>query len=408
MKIFLHIALRNLLRHKRRSLITLSAIVFGLGTLIFLWSFSDGAHRQMVERFKAIVTSDAQVVPQGTNPIYATSEVIEDPESVRILLRDEPMIANFAERVRGGGIVSTATRSESINIIGADPRQEQEIGSDTSVKLGRYISREDEQGVVMGESLSRLLNLQLGDKLIVTAQDYYGALNGDVFRLAGVVETGNEQLDNGVIVLLLSTAQRLLSLGQRISKFALKLNAGHDSDDVVRELKPKLTGMGLSILSWEDLIPMIAQLIRYNEGRNLVLVLIVLAVVAMGILNTLMIAIVERTREFGLMMALGTKPKQVIWLVTFESFLLTAVGSLLALFCGLAITLYFGKVGIDLTRFSETFSNLMIGSHVYPKIVWSHVFLSIAVVWGGTLIVSLYPAWRASRLDPIEAMRQVG
>lgn len=408
MKIFLHIALRNLLRHKNRSSIALAAIVLSLGALIFLWSFTDGSHRQMIDNIKTMLTSDAQILPKQLDSLYSQSGIIEDPATIRGLLKNDPKIVAFAERVLGGGIMSTATESTSFKIIGLDPMQERAIGSRLPIKQGRMLQTEDKQGLLLGEPVFQRLDLQLGDKIVVTVQDYYGTFNGDVFRLIGTFETGNEQLDNGNLLILLSSAQQLLALDQQISAIAITIDPQYEIDDVVRELRSKMAGTGLSVLTWEDLTPLIAQMIRYNEGRNFILVLIVLTIVALGILNTLMMSVVDRTREFGLMMAIGTRPKQIIWMVTLESFLLTAFGSLLALGLGVGVTLYFGEVGIELVQFSKRFANLLIGPTVYPTIVWSHIAVSIAIIFIGNVLVSLYPAWRASRFDPIEAMRQVG
>lgn len=409
MTIFVRMAFRNIFRHKLRSLLALLAVVMGLGSLLLIWAFTDGAHAQMTANIRSMMTGDAQIVPKELeNMILSTSGVIDDAEPVRALLRRDPSVAGFTERVIGGGITFTATHSRPTRLVGVDPVQEKAIGGRPPIQFGRWLTPEDTEGVVMSATLARFLGLQIGDKVVVTVQDYYGALNGNAFRLVGAGDTGNEYMDSGNLYLLSSTLQELLSLDKRISAFVLKIAPHHAIDDAVLSLRPKVASLGLSILSWEELLPMLSQLIRYNEARNFILVLIVLAVVTLGILNTLMMSVVERTYEFGLLMAIGTKPRQVIQLVMLESFFITAFGCLLALLLGMGLTLYFADVGIDLARFSRTFFNMMIGSHVYPKIVWAHLVPSILIVFAGNLTVSLYPAWRASRLDPIEAMRQVG
>lgn len=355
------------------------------------------------------MTGDAQIVPKDLeNMVLSTSGVIEDPEQVRTLLRRDPSVAGFAERVIGGGIIFTATHSHPTRLVGVDPVQEKAIGSRPPLQFGRWLTLEDKGGLFMSTTLARFLDLQIGDKVVVTVQDYYGALNGNVLRIIGTGDTGNEYLDSGNVYMLSSTLQGLLSLDKRNSAFVLKIDSRHAIDEAVLSLRPKVASLGLSILSWEELLPMLSQLIRYNEARNFILVLIVLAVVTLGILNTLMMSVVERTFEFGLLMAIGTKPRQVIQMVMLESFFITVIGCSLALLLGAGLTFYFADVGIDLSRFSRTFFNMMIGSRIYPKIVWTHLIPSIFIIFAGNLTVSLYPAWRASRLDPIEALRQVG
>ncbi len=408
MSVLFKIALRNIFRNKKRSLITLSAVAFGLGALIFLRSFMHGAQLQMVENITTSLTSDAQIVPKALENIYNTNGVIENPENIRQILKSDPHIIAFAERIIGGGIVSSSTNSMATFLVGFDPDQEVAIKSRRNAVKGRLMTREDDHAAAIGEKMRQILGLEIGDKVVVTAQDYYGALAGEAFRLIGTFETGNDQIDNGTVMILKSSAQRLLSFDQRISKFAMKIEPSSAVDGVVKTLRQKISNSDLKVLTWEDLIPMLAQLLRFQNGMIFIVILIVLLVVAAGILNTLMMSIVERVREFGLMMALGTEPSQIIFMVTLESFLLTSLGALLGIVMGISLTLYFGHVGIDLSRFISTFQNFLIGSHVYPKIDWYYLGFSLLVVLGSNLLVSLYPAWRAGRLVPVEAMRQVG
>jgi ABC-type lipoprotein release transport system permease subunit len=396
-------------RNKKRSLITLSAVTFGLAALIFLRGFVFGAQAQMVENITTSLTSDAQIVPKSLENIYNTNGYVEDPEAIRAILRAEPRVEAFAERVVAGGIVSSATNSIATFVVGFDPDMETAIGSRRAVEKGRLMTTEDSHGAAIGDTMREILGVDIGDKIVVTAQDYYGALAGEAFTLIGTFSTGNDQIDNGTVMVLNASAQRMLSLDHRISKFAVAVKDDRDVEKVVRDLRGKMPPkQDLKVLTWQELIPVMAQLINFQNGMIFVVVFIVLTVVAAGILNTLMMSIVERTREFGLMMAMGTKPKQVILLVALESFLITALGAVMGILLGIALTSYVGHIGIDLSRFISTFSNFLIGSHVYPKVDWLYLLIFLGVVMASNVVVSLYPAWRASRLDPVEAMRQVG
>lgn len=407
MKVFLRIALRNMFRNKKRSLITLSAVAFGLTALIFLRGFVFGAQKQMVENITTSLTSDAQIVPAALENIYNTNGYIEDPEAIRKLVRSDNRIAAFSERVIAGGIVSSATNSMATFLVGFDPALETAIGSRRDVDKGRLMTKDDLHAAAIGDKMREVLGVEIGDKIVVTAQDYYGALAGEAFTLVGTFTTGNDQIDNGTVMMLNPSAQRMLSLDKRISKFALRMKPEVSVDDVVRDLRAQLPSKDLKVLTWQELIPMMAQLINFQNGMIFVVVVIVLTVVAAGILNTLMMSIVERTREFGLLMAIGTKPGQVILLVALESFFITSLGAVLGMIFGIALTAYAARDGIDLSSFVSTFSNFLIGARVYPQVDWFYISIFLGVVMGANVLVSLYPAWRASRLDPVEAMRQV-
>ena len=408
MRALLKIAIRNIFRNKKRSLITLSAVSFGLGALIFLRGFMYGAQRQMVHNITSTLTSDAQIVPKALENIYNTNSFIEDPERIRQILKGDRRIEAFSERVVAGGIVSSATTSMATFIVGFDPVQETAIGSRRAVVRGRLMTKDDEHGAAIGDKMREVMGVEIGDKIVVTAQDYFGALAGEAYRLVGTFETGNDQIDNGTVMILTPTAQRLLSLEQRLSKFALRIEPKEDVPQVVRDLKGKIGEGELKVLVWEELIPMLAQLIRFQNGMLFIVMLIVLTVVAAGILNTLMMSVVERIREFGLMMALGTKPRQIIFLIVAESFLLTMAGAVIGVILGIGCVLYFGHVGIDMSPFIATLSNFLIGSIVHPRVDWFYLCVFLAVVMISNLLVSFYPAWRAGRLVPVDAMRQVG
>jgi putative ABC transport system permease protein len=409
MRVFISIAVRNMLRNKKRSLITLSAVSFGLAALIFLRGFVFGAQRQMVENITTSLTSDAQIVPKALENIYNTNGYIEDPEAIRKILKDEPRLEAYAERVIAGGIVSSATNSIATFIVGFDPAMETAIRSRRVVEKGRLMTAEDVHGAAIGDTMRDILGAQIGDKIVVTAQDYYGALAGEAFTLVGTFTTGNDQIDNGTVMILTPSAQRMLSLDKRISKFALRIKPDEDVGRFVHDLRGKMPPkQDLRVITWQELIPVMAQLINFQNGMIFVVVFIVLTVVAAGILNTLMMSIVERTREFGLLMAIGTKPRQVVLLVAMESFFITFLGTILGVLLGISLTTYAARGGIDLSRFISTFSNFLIGARVYPKVDWLYLSIFVAVVMVSNVVVSLYPAWRASRLDPVEAMRQVG
>lgn len=408
MIILVKMALRNIFRNKKRSLITLIAVSFGLSALIFLRSFMYGAQSQMIENITRTLTSDAQIVPKALENIYNANGYLETADEIRAFLKADSRVEGVAERVIAAGILSSATSSIPAYIVGGTREMEEAIKSKNTLVEGRDLEATDEHGAIIGKKMREVLGVELGEKIVLTAQDYYGSMAGEALKLVGTFETGNDQIDNGTIIIRIETAQRLLSIDKKISKFAIKVRDGVSVENVVKDLREKIGSSEIKVLMWQELIPMMAQLIQFQNGTLFVVVMIVLIVVAAGILNTLMMSIIERIREFGLMMALGTTPQQVIFLVITESFILTMVGAVLGFSVGIGLSIYMGHRGIDLTSFVSTFSNFLIGSHVYPKIDWAYMLLFVVVVFISNLLVSFYPAWRASKLEPVEAMRQVG
>lgn len=404
----LKIASRNILRNKKRSLIVILAITIGLGALVFLRGFASGAQGQMVDNIVSVITSEISIVHKSMENIYNTNGFVEKPESVRKILREDKRIAGFAEEVFGTGIVASPEASIMTFVAGIDPAEELAIGSRFPLVAGRLFDPQADHEILMGEKMRKILGVDLGEKVVLTVQDIHETLVGESFILVGTLEIGNDQLDSGNVILPFKKAQSLLGMEEQISKFALKVHERQSIPEVVEDLRKQLKNTDLLVMTWDELIPMMAQMIRFQNGMIFVVLLIVLSVVAAGILNTLLMSIVERVREFGLMLALGTKPAQVVLLLVTETFLLSLAGSFLGLLLGMTAILYFSHQGIDLSSFLSTFSNLLIGSHIYPRVDWTYLGAFVATVMGSNILVSFYPAWRASRLQPIEAMRQVG
>lgn len=408
MRVIFTIAVRNLARNRRRTAITVAAIAFGLGALIFLRSFMYGAQGQMVQNIKSTLTSDLQVIPKSQENIYNINGAIEDPGPVTQALTADPRVRGFAEEVLAAGLVAGEGDSMATFIVGLDPEREAAMGNTPpSIVSGRGLSGSGRGEMVMGEPMRESLGLQLGDTVVLTGQDYYGSLVGRRFTLVGSFKTGNDQLDYGNVLIHLGEARAMLSFDHRASKILVNIQNEADTAAVIADLRRHIDPTTTSIMTWQQLIPMLAQMIEFQNGMIFVVVLVILIIVTAGILNTLMMAVSERTQELGLMMALGTPPALVMATIVCESMVVTLLGSLVGVGVGAAATGTAGHFGLDLSLFTSAFSNLMIGSVVYPKIDWSYLGLFVAMILGGTALVSILPALRASHLSPTEAMRVV-
>lgn len=405
---FALIAARNLMRNKRRSLITLSAVAFGLMALIFLRGFIHGVQTQITYNIARTLTGDIQIAPPTKNILFATNTVIEDPQRIRDILAKSPAVSHYAERVVGSGVVASAANTIITSVTGITPEQETRIESNRPIEMGTALSAADARGVVIGEAMRKTLQVDVGEKVVVTVQDIHGELSGEAFTLVGTFKTGNDMIDNTTTMILTPTAQRLLGVGDKISRFIVMLAPGNSPDIVAPQLHSQINNPKIEVLTWEEVAPMFASLMQFQNAMTLVVTLIVLTVVAAGTLNTLLMSIIERMRELGLMLAIGTSPHQVILMVGLESLWLTLIGAALGCILGVVVTASFGHVGIDLSSFIHTAANFMVGAKVHPTVDWGYTLLFVFFIALANTIVSLYPAWRASRLAPLDSMRRVG
>ncbi len=362
----------------------------------------------MEESIKNIITGDIQIYPQGAEGLYNVNLLLENPEEVRKVLEQNPKIRKKVERVLASGIISSANNSLMTFVVGEDPVKEKEFNSKSLMVKGRELNNTDEHGAILGLPMAKQLKVDLGDKIVLVLQDRFGSLVGESFRVVGFFETGSDQIDNSTVDVLQPVLQRLLSAEGQVTKILLRTDENTPVESIIADLRTKLDPARYKISPWGEIAPMLSQLVEFQQRMIFIVVVIVLAILGTGVLNTLMMSYIERIREFGLMKALGTKDSQVSLLLILETIWLTFVGTFLGAGLGLSCSFFFANHGINLSRFGETFSNFLIGTTIYPKIHLEHVGSAVLVVLCANLLAALYPAWKASKLEPMEAMRQAG
>lgn len=406
MMALLTIAVRNLLRNRRRTFITVSAIAFSLGTLIFLRNFMYGAQAQMIHNVKATITSDLQVIPKSQENIYNINGFIENPKTIRDFLDHDPRVRGSVEEIVATGLVAGPKESMATFIVGYNPESERAIGNiPPPIVRGQHLQSSVPGRMILGEPMRDSLGLSIGDSVVLTGQDFYGSLVGRRFILAGTFESGNDQVDYGNVLILYDEARDLLSFGDHASKIMVNVKDEADIPAIAAEVKQHVDLTKLSVMTWEELIPMVAQMIEFQNGMIFIVVLVILAIVTAGILNTMLMSVAERVPEFGLMMAMGAPPSHVIGLVMIEGSLIAVAGSFIGVAIGLSATALAGYFGLDLSWFTSALSNLLIGSTIFPRIDTANLGIFVGIIVGGTVLVSWIPAWRAAKLSPITAMR---
>lgn len=407
MNTFIQIAWRNILRNRVRSLITICAIGFGLGAMIFLRGYIDGAHVQMKENFTGLLMGHIQIHAQGFEKNVNISRNIRNPESIASVLKQVPSIKAFTKRVRCFCLYGTAENSVGGMIIGIDPESEIKVSSiHKSVIRGRFIAEGEDHAIVLGQSLLENLGIDLGDKVIMMAQAYDGTLGADAFRVVGVMKTGVEDIDRSLGLVSLDALRTTLVLGNRVTDFVIRV---WDFDLIpltYSKLSNALDTEKLEIMTWEQISPTLKQWMDFDDAFACVFLLIVLVVIVAGILNTILMSLLERTREFGVMMALGTKGSQLATIVGIESFLLGLIGMLAGTGFGVFVTSIFSRIGIPIsTAVKEAMASFFMSDTIYPVLVTDHVLSSSLVVLIASVLISIYPAWKTSRLVPVEALR---
>jgi ABC-type lipoprotein release transport system permease subunit len=261
---------------------------------------------------------------------------------------------------------------------------------------------------MIGRKLAEKLAVRLGEKVVVMAQAADGELATSAYRIGAVFATESSAFDSAFAYVTLPAAQALLALGARVSTVNVRLVNRAALPETIGELRGLAAAPELSVAPWQELLPQLEEMVKFNRVVSNIILAVFLLVIATAIMNTVFMAVAERTREFGVMMALGTPPGAIRRMVVYETIVLMTLALLIGYGAGIALVEYSGRQGIDLSGLFRGYSAIPgLTGVVYPKLFPETIVApGVALLIAGVL-VSLYPAARAARLDPVRAIRHV-
>lgn len=402
----LHLALRNVFRNVRRSLITVTAVSVGMASLVFLWGFIDGINEQMIENSTSFVSGHLKVHHRGYHAEKALYRSMPDDERRRAKLLASPLVQAISSRVEDKAMLSSASKTRGVMVVGVDPVNEKKVTTIyKTVVRGSYLAPGGDDGILIGDKMASVLGLDVGDEAVLITQAVDGSIGAGRYKVVGIFDTGIDVMDSGYAFITLAAAQDLYSLWGQATAWVARLTDRQDSDLVASTLESML-GPEYEVLGWRELMPSMVQMVSFHEAVNIIVIIIVFVVVGVGIANTVLMSVLERTREFGVMMALGTSRPQIIGLVILECVILGVVGLLVGLGLGVALNTGFATNGIDLTPYTAAMETMPgLSAIVYPVTHWEHVVQVAAIIFIISIIPAAYPAWRAASVEPVTAIR---
>ncbi len=402
----LGLAWKNLLSNVRRTAITLLSIVIGLGSLIFLWSFIDGLNEQMIENSTGYITGDIQIHRKGYHQSQEMNLALVPTDNTEKIVKNQPGITGYASRVEGTAMLSAGEKTRAVNVFGVDPEQEPKVTRIAkSLIAGRWFDGKQDNEIILGAATQTAFNLKLGDEVVLVTQAADGSLGADRYRIQGFFSTGIEQMDRQLAFIPLTAAQSLFALEGRFTTLAIHVADRQRVPEITQSLRQQ-SGKNVEVYDWKTMLPSMVQMIAFHDAVTYVVLLVVFVVVAAGITNTILMSVMERTREFGVMMAVGTQSSQILLLVLLETLLIALIGMAVGTVLGTSITQYFAQSGMDLGQYSSAMETMPgLSGLVHPFLQIKHVIIVNALVLVVTVLPALYPAWKASRLLPVIAIR---
>jgi ABC-type lipoprotein release transport system permease subunit len=409
MTILLRLAWRNLWRHKRRTWLTASAIAFSAMLLVFMITIQLGAYDMMIDTTLRVYTGQMQVQHSGYKDKPQMRTVVADAVALAAQLRERTGYQTIAVRAQGFALASSAERSYGVPVIGVQPEYEPGVSTlPHLVKQGRYLADSRAQELVIGSALARNLKIKLGDELTLLGSGRDGSVAATVLPVTGFFESGNPDLDRRLVMMPLLTFQETFSLGNDAHLIVV---SGPDYETIpqtkamVREI---IAGQpGLVVLDWDELVPGIKQLIQTDMVQNWITYIALIVIVTLSIMNTFLMSVLERTREFGIMLALGISPLRLGTMVVLESVFLTLLGLAIGIAIGGGIAVWLHFEGFTFPGMKEIYAQFGLPGVIYPILSVESFLLGPSVIFVFTLLAALYPALRIRKLQPVEAIHAV-
>ena len=403
---YLQLAWRNIWRNKRRTAIILTAVVIGIWSMILLGSLMRGMAVGMIKNGIATLTGHIQIHHKGYRNDPAIENSIADPRVLEDLLKKAlPPDALWSPRVRVSAVASNARHSSGVTLVGIDPASEARISFiGTAISQGRYLNPDDKNGILVGEALLEKFDTRPGRKLVLMSQDTNRDIASRAFRIVGTFKAEMEATEKQYVFVTRRSSQKMLKLQDAISEIAILLPGKPDNPGVYNALKTALPSRQFEVHTWRELLPFQMAYLKILDGFMWIWYLVVFVAMGFGIVNTTLMAVFERMREFGLLKALGMKPWWILREVLTESFLLLITGMAIGNALGFVCIYALSGSGIDLSALAAGAEYAGMTRIIYPAIELKDVLMSNMIVLFLGMLVSAYPAVKAARFRPVEAL----
>lgn len=401
--IIFRLALRNIFRNPRRSFLTFLALTAGMWSVLALAGLARGVSAQMADNAINNLTGHIQIHAKGyiDDPVVAHS--MPSPHGALRALMGGSSVRGYAERVRVPAMVSSERESYGVTIVGIDPAQEKDISFISDVPLrGVRLESPEDSGILIGKKLADLLQTDIGKRIVVSGQDKSNKIADRGFKIMGIFDAKLESTERAFVFVGRRAAQDLFGMGSNISEVAITLAERERASSAAATMQ-EVAG-DLEAIPWTRLEPFVTTLMKVQDGFLRFWFLIVIVAVMFGLLNALFMGIFERVREIGLMQAMGMRPALIVAEVLLGSIMLIFAGALVGNVMGYA-TIYYLRNGIDISRFSRGAGMAGIGDAIVPVLRVDDQIMANAFIFVLGVLFSLYPAWRASRYSPVEALR---
>jgi ABC-type lipoprotein release transport system permease subunit len=395
-------AYRDLGRNRRRSFFSCLALALGLALLLLMAAFVRGEMEGAMDSTIRLQSGHLQVrskTYEDGKTSLKWEDMVENPEQVASQIAALEPVELATPRLFANGIVTVGDETSGVSVFGIDPLSSANKPYRDGLVSGEFITADDREGVLIGQALAEKLDLKPGDKINLTVNTSNGEIDEQSFIIRGIYTTQTNAFDIVTVFMPLAKAQAITRTENHASSIFILLKNSQQADEVASALQ----SASYKVLTWQDMNEMILQFEELASSYMVIFYLIVLAITATVIVNTLVMAVFERTREIGIMTAIGMKGRQVMGMFLAESTLLAVGGVFLGILLGLVVVAYFTKFGFYVGDMGV--SGMLIGNTIYTHLVVEDAVTLTILALMVTLIGGLYPAVLAARMEPVDALR---
>lgn len=400
------LAWRNIWRNPRRSVLTILAIIFASGLLVFMLSFQFGAYEDMINSSVRLSTGHLQIQARGYQSRPEMHKVIKTPEPLQERVAALGGVDAVSLRAETFVLAAGAKRSRGTTVSGVRPEVERRISTlPGQIRKGRYLQDGDKDAAVVGALGAERLQIDIGDECTLIGQGRDGSVAATVVTIVGIFQTGIDDFDRTTMQIPYADFNSVFSMEGSAHRLVIITKNLADDKAVAAAVRGMAETADLAVLTWDELTPGLRQSIELDLIGGIIMYAILVIVVAFSILNTFFMAIIERTREFGVLMAIGTKPLRLIKIMVFESLAMTCIGLLTGMILGTAVTLFFSSYGISMGDSSELLAQYGIADRLYPQLSLLSILIGPAIICVVTCITALIPTLKIVRMRPVAALR---
>jgi ABC-type lipoprotein release transport system permease subunit len=409
MSLYLRLAWRNVWRHRRRTLIVVLAIGMTMGMMMWYDGLMTGFEQSIYANAIKVLGGNIQVHAAGYQAKADQTPLLPLPDGGAVVKAAlaQPQVDAASLRINTGGLVTNHKGAFPVSIVGIEPEKELPVNLVAQhVAAGRFLETGDQDLIFIGKGLADTMDITVEDRITLVGRGAHQQMRSRTMTVAGVFDVGMSDIEKRTVYITLGEAQDLYNLPGQSTEVAISLKKLGEEPAVINALKPGLPGYEMA--SWQTNFPDLQAAIDTKGGVMNVFSVIILFIVGIGILNLLLMAVYERTREIGLLGAIGLRPGQISSLFLLEGAMMGLVGVAFGIALGLAINILLGRVGLDFSAFSSLTQYMaLVSGKIYPTLGLEKLPMRTLTVLIISVLASYYPAYEAAKKDPAEALHYV-